>query len=177
MASSSCKPICQWTKESKLAELEFEDDMEAEITIINEKYTTPTVAVRDIGIINLRCSGKLCVNTNDPNFHCHLLHTQQVHLVSSYTCSNGICTCIAIGLSMNTYWILTGVMTAWWWVGRLYSYIFIGLRIFSWHDVLRSGTIYWYMLMPLKLPLQSNATQMPLKCQTLNATLVKISCN
>ena len=65
MASSSCKSICQWTKESELVKVEFEDDMEAEITIIEEKYETPTVAERDIGIINLRCSAKVCVNDSN----------------------------------------------------------------------------------------------------------------
>ena len=66
MASSSCKSICQWTKESELVKVEFEDDMEAEVTIMEEKYVTPTVAERGIRIINLRCSGKLCV-TDDSN--------------------------------------------------------------------------------------------------------------
>ena len=67
MASSSCERICQWTKDSELAKVEFEDDIAAEITIKNEGYATPRVAERDIGIINLRCSGKLCVKKDDPN--------------------------------------------------------------------------------------------------------------
>ena len=68
MASSSCERICQWTKDSELAKVEFEGDIaRAEITIKNEGYATPRVAERDIGIINLRCSGKLCVKKDDPN--------------------------------------------------------------------------------------------------------------
>ena len=70
MASSSHK--CIWKKDSQLAKVEFrveESDAAAEITseitIINEGYTLAKVEETDVGIINLRCSGKLCVNKND----------------------------------------------------------------------------------------------------------------
>ena len=66
MASSSRK--CIWKKDSQLAKVEFrveESDVAAEITIINEGYTLAKVEETDVGIINLRCSGKLCVNKND----------------------------------------------------------------------------------------------------------------
>ena len=71
MASSSRK--CIWKKDSHLAKVEFlveESDRVAveitsEITIINEGYTLAKVEETDVSIINLRCSGKLCVNKND----------------------------------------------------------------------------------------------------------------
>ena len=46
------------------AEVEFEEEV---VIIKTEGYMTPRVAERDIGIINLKCSGKLCVKTDDPN--------------------------------------------------------------------------------------------------------------
>ena len=65
MALSSSR--CIWKKDFELAKVEFEDhDIAAEITIINEGYMKAPVIKRGIGIINLRCSGKLCVNRDDP---------------------------------------------------------------------------------------------------------------
>ena len=62
------KPI--WTKDSKLAKVKFEDDKaesaDSEVTIPNERYEKPIVVERNVGIINLRCSGKLCVDKDDP---------------------------------------------------------------------------------------------------------------
>ena len=67
MASSSRKYV--WKKDhSQLAKVEFrveENDIEAEITIINEGYIPAKVEEIDVGIINMRCSGKLCVNKDD----------------------------------------------------------------------------------------------------------------
>ena len=66
MASSSRKYI--WKKDSQLAKVEFrvkENDTAAEITINNEGFTLAKVEETGVGIINLRCSGKLCVNKDD----------------------------------------------------------------------------------------------------------------
>ena len=52
---------------NELAEVEFEDERTEVVIIKTEGYMTPRVAERDIGIINLKCSGKLCVKTDDPN--------------------------------------------------------------------------------------------------------------
>ena len=69
MASSNCKSI--WKKDSNFARVQIIEDEKAEaaenVTIINEGYVLkPTVIEQGIGIINLRCSGKLCVKKDDP---------------------------------------------------------------------------------------------------------------
>ena len=61
MGSGICKCIC-----NKYSELENDEE---KLNIIPEGFITPRVAERGIRIINLKCSGKLCVKTDDPNCH------------------------------------------------------------------------------------------------------------
>ena len=49
--------------------VELEDDGTSVMIITNEGYKTLEVIEKGIGIINLKCSGKLCMDTNDPNCH------------------------------------------------------------------------------------------------------------
>ena len=67
MATSACN--YNWTKDSTLAIVEFVDET-IETTsstpgFVNEGYIEPHDP-KAVGIINLKCSGKLCVNLGDP---------------------------------------------------------------------------------------------------------------
>ena len=67
MATSECN--YNWTKDSTLAVVEFVDET-IETTsgipgFVNEGYIK-LHSQKDVGIINLRCSGKLCVNLGNP---------------------------------------------------------------------------------------------------------------
>ena len=53
----------KWTKDSTLVVVEFVD--KEAIGIVNEGYKEPH-GQEKVGIINLKCSGKLCVNKDDP---------------------------------------------------------------------------------------------------------------
>ena len=53
----------EWTRDSTFARVEFVD--ETPIGIVNEGYIEPH-GREEVGIINLKCSGKLCVDKDDP---------------------------------------------------------------------------------------------------------------
>ena len=63
---------CIWKKDSKLAKVKIEVDkaevepVEDELAIKTGGYENPIVVEESIGIINLKCSGKLCVKKDDP---------------------------------------------------------------------------------------------------------------
>ena len=68
MATSSDHMYTKCTKDSKLVVVEFVDEKAigpGDIGIRNEGYIEPHGQER-VGIINLKCSGKLCVNKDDP---------------------------------------------------------------------------------------------------------------
>ena len=54
----------QWTKESTFARVEFVD--ETPIGIVNEGYIEARRCKGEVGIVNLKYSGKLCVDKDDP---------------------------------------------------------------------------------------------------------------
>ena len=54
----------KWTRDSKFVSVEFVDE-EAIRGIINETYTE-VHSGEEVGIINLKCSAKLCVDKDDP---------------------------------------------------------------------------------------------------------------
>ena len=68
MATSECARACDynWTKDSTLVVVEFVDETTSGTPgFVNEGYIEPR-SPKDVGIINLKCSGKLCVNEDDP---------------------------------------------------------------------------------------------------------------
>ena len=46
--------------------VEFIEENSKKISITNEVYVKPSVMAKDIKIINVKCSGKLCVKEDDP---------------------------------------------------------------------------------------------------------------
>ena len=55
----------KWTRDSTFARVEFVDETPRSIGIVNEGYIEPH-GREEVGIINLKCSGKLCVDKDDP---------------------------------------------------------------------------------------------------------------
>ena len=68
MAATSCDSNLsnyKWTRDSTLARVEFVDETPRSIGIVNEGFIEPH-GREEVGIINLKCSGKLCVDKDDP---------------------------------------------------------------------------------------------------------------
>ena len=64
MATSCDSSNYKWTRDSTFARVEFVD--ETSIGIVNEGYIEPRRCKGEVGIVNLKCSGKLCVDKDDP---------------------------------------------------------------------------------------------------------------
>ena len=64
MSSDSNSSYCKWTRTSTFARVEFFID-ETPISIVNKGYIEPH-DWEEVGIINLKCFGKLCVDKDDP---------------------------------------------------------------------------------------------------------------
>ena len=57
---------CKWVKDSTVVKVKFIEETSKETLFRNEGYVKSSVVATDIKIINMKCSGKLCVKEDDP---------------------------------------------------------------------------------------------------------------